>query len=269
MENAISLDTYNQNIKLEHPIKYFSLSKKDYFFEGHSHDHWEVKYIHRGVLNVTYNNLVLDIKAGDIMIFEPDAFHCERTEDADYDVFHFYAEGISIGGVPRVISLNESEKMLCELCCSFARDEVYDKTGTLDKERCDKTITKLLEVLVYRVLSSENIDNSFATSKKALLYSKATCFMLENLHRKLSVEEIANHCETSVTALKDIFKKYTGRGIIHHHLMMRTEKAKQLLKENKPYGDIAKALGFSSQSYFSQCFLRIYGHPPSHFKNKS
>ena len=54
--------------------------------------------------------------------------------------------------------------------------------------------------------------------------------MNKNIHKNITMDEIAEVANTSIANLKKVFKKYTGNGTIHHFNMLKLEYAKELLK---------------------------------------
>lgn len=63
------------------------------------------------------------------------------------------------------------------------------------------------------------------------------------------------------------FKQETGYSINDYIKFARVERAKTLLaSSDQSLGEIAEALGFSSRSYFSQCFSQVTGQSPAEYR---
>ena len=86
----------------------------------------------------------------------------------------------------------------------------------------------------------------------------------EHLSQNLSVQEIADLAEISVSSLKGLFQKKGG--VLHTFIRMKIERAKQLIGEREMnFSEIADALGFASLHYFSRTFKSVTGVSPSQF----
>lgn len=102
-------------------------------------------------------------------------------------------------------------------------------------------------------------DNSISAQVK--LYLKE--YFKDNIH----VEDIANALNISYRSLARRFKNETGITISDQLTKMRIDAAKQLLKDsNMPLYDIAAAVGYENEFYFSKMFKKAEGIPPSKYR---
>ena len=109
-------------------------------------------------------------------------------------------------------------------------------------------------------------DNGIVESSAAMRYSEIVNVLQEHLHESLSAEEIAKLCNMSLSNLKKIFTKYAGMGVSRYFAEMKMRHAVTLLKEGKRVGEVAAALGFADQNYFSTAFRRVMGVPPGQYR---
>ena len=73
----------------------------------------------------------------------------------------------------------------------------------------------------------------------------------------------------SPSYLSRIFKKETGYTINEYLIQVRIEKAKRLLhRKDLRVTDVADAVGFDDQSYFTKVFRRMVGTTPLKYKMK-
>ena len=251
------------------------ITDSQYVFGGHRHTSWEFKFVFDGSLEVTSDDTVVKLLPYDAMIIEPDVFHREITEGADYMVMQMELDGISPTGKSRVKQLDVTElelvkliKHYCELYTSDGTENLNRHGSKIDCDTARQTLSKLAEVLIYTLLSDTNREKSADDGKSAIIYNKAVTYMKENLDKNLNLCEIAKHLGCCPTVLKSTFSRYTGHGIMQHFTYMRILRAKELLDKGLPASDVASMLGFSSQSYFSQCFKRECGYTPSKHKEK-
>lgn len=89
-------------------------------------------------------------------------------------------------------------------------------------------------------------------------------FVAANLHRNLSLAELASVLDLSPAHLGRIFRLATGRTLHQHLTHRRIEKAQELLATTDlPPGEIALRTGFADQPHFSKAFRRVVGAPPA------
>ncbi|RMD76370.1 MAG: helix-turn-helix domain-containing protein [Lentisphaerae bacterium] len=92
-------------------------------------------------------------------------------------------------------------------------------------------------------------------------------YLDHNLDHLLHVEEIARAVGMSPSHLAHLFKAQTGYSPIRLHLLLRIEKAKQLLlTTNRKVRDIAAEIGFVNPYHFSTCFRSVVGKSPVNYR---
>ena len=232
-------------------------------FAGHRHHEYELKFILRGELEVTCEDVVLTMRPGDLMLYRPDVFHMEKsvTDRAEFGVVHFTGVALS-EEKPKYLSLSDENLALAKLLFSALDKHCVNNKPT---EACRHTAQKLLEVLLYNI-SDLSMPYHLKPGRQTEVYSRATKYMQEHLSDGLSVSQVAKHCGVCGTVLKEIFAKFTGHGAAKYYLNLRLEAAKQLLLQEISPAEVSERLGFSSPSYFSQCFSRECGCTPSAYK---
>ncbi len=92
-------------------------------------------------------------------------------------------------------------------------------------------------------------------------------WMEGNLHRKLSLEDMASEIGVSVSQFRSIFKEQVGSSPAHFFQNMRMDSSKRLLLEsNDAIKSIAQAVGFDDLSHFYRSFGRHTGKTPAEFR---
>ncbi len=85
----------------------------------------------------------------------------------------------------------------------------------------------------------------------------------------LSLSDISKTYYMSVTYLCMYFKEKTGTTIRAYIIECRMKKAAELLRyTNLKVSEIAEAVGFTDQSYFTKSFGKFFGVAPSHYKEE-
>jgi len=90
-------------------------------------------------------------------------------------------------------------------------------------------------------------------------------FIEHNLDRPLRLEAIAEEAGLSVRHLCRIFRRHQGISLNVWLLRRRLERARQLLRSrpDQSVKETAFACGFSSAAYFTYCYRRRFGRPPT------
>ncbi len=93
-------------------------------------------------------------------------------------------------------------------------------------------------------------------------------YLMDNLAERITIEELSRHFHMNPTSLKQAFKQVYGNSLAAHMKAHRMEKAARLLLESSdPVADVARAVGYESQSRFTAAFKEHYGVIPSKFRN--
>lgn len=100
-----------------------------------------------------------------------------------------------------------------------------------------------------------------------LYYNQCREYIANHLGQKITVSELAEHCQLTPNYLSFIFKKVSGKTITDYILEQKITMAKQLLLSREYTTDeIASFLGFHSQSYFIERFKKMVGMTPRAWK---
>ena len=99
------------------------------------------------------------------------------------------------------------------------------------------------------------------------LIKKAIRYISKNFSTSLSLEELAEQVNLNPAYFSTIFKQSMGSSFKEYLNMVRIEESKRLLT-NTDYAllDIAIAVGFEDQSYFSKVFKKYTGLTPKQYR---
>jgi two-component system response regulator YesN len=129
-------------------------------------------------------------------------------------------------------------------------------------EAAQQWILELFQMAVhYTKLHKPTKSNKMATAAK--LYIE-----LHYSNPDLQLEEVAHHAYVNSSYLRALFKKEVGMTITDYVTHVRMQKAKELLSQgSNKVSDIAEQIGYNDPAYFSRCFKKYYGYPPSEYEN--
>jgi len=130
-----------------------------------------------------------------------------------------------------------------------------------------ESLNALITHQIIRIISGDRtISATISTSNKI---ETAIAYMHDNLASKITVNDIAEHVNTSPSHFTKLFKDTTRKTPIEYLSKIRLEKAKRLLKlSDKNLTEIAFDCGFSTSSYFSHSFIEAVKLTPSEYRKK-
>lgn len=92
-------------------------------------------------------------------------------------------------------------------------------------------------------------------------------FMRQNLHRTLTLAEIARQASFSVPHLGAMFRRQLNCSPLEMHIRLRMQRACELLESTDlTVSQIAGALGYNDSLYFSRLFRQKIGQPPTQYR---
>lgn len=97
---------------------------------------------------------------------------------------------------------------------------------------------------------------------------KTACdFIHSHYPDDLTLTQMAEYTNLSISHFSSLFKRYTGESLIAYINQVRVEKAKELLRNsNDKIYLIAEEVGFSSQPYFIRVFKNVTGMSPNEYR---
>jgi len=290
MENNFTRMGFEKIFNIEKLITIFYMEfSKDFEYDGESHDFWEMVYIDKGEMVCTADKNRFVLKSGELTFHKPNEFHNlsgNKSVAPNVSIMTFetksremkYFEG-------KIFKLNSEEKALLSMLFSegLSAFRLVDEKNPLlqnlkkmdDAPIGSSQITKnLLEIFLIKLRRNKEM----LTKKKRRSYKingveipyelKAILdYLEENIEKKITVSDIAEHFGKSESAVKNLFATYQEGGIIRYFNSLKINESKKLIREgNFNMSQIADRLGFDNPQYFSKFFRTNTGMTPSEYK---
>ncbi|MCZ8519413.1 MULTISPECIES: response regulator transcription factor [Paenibacillus] len=116
-------------------------------------------------------------------------------------------------------------------------------------------------------------ESSLVAARDAKVLSKRTevldaCqYVSQHLHRKISLDEVAEHLYMNPSYFSRLFKKESGETFIEYVNRTKVNRAKELLDgTNLSVAKICEALGYDNHSYFIKMFKTVAGVTPQEYR---
>lgn len=236
----------------------------------HTHHFTELFYVVSGKGNFIVENEKFKVKTDDLIIVNPNVSHTEfgdgRT-NLEYIVLgienlQFQLEGT---GLQYTYSRHNFKDCKDEILYYLEKllIEVKDK-----EENYEAICHNLLECLVLFLTRKTKESLSFESAKKTIRECRfIEQYLMEHFSEDITLETLSKITYMNKYYLVHAFKEYKGMSPINYLIDRRIQEAQYLLEtSNYSIAKIAQAVGFSSQSYFSQVFRKEKGISPNQYR---
>ena len=141
---------------------------------------------------------------------------------------------------------------------------LYDSEGPLWQMEAKGFLMLILVQYLNRINITETSQDQVTGE---FVYSVVSSYILQNMHKKLTVEEVTKNIPYCHDYAGKLFKRASGLTIVEYINKVKLESAESMLAEGQlSINDIASGLGFTSQHYFSRFIKKQTGMTPSQLK---
>ena len=243
----------------------------------HAHYEHAISYYFGGRSQCRIGAQILEFRAGHIALLNPGEAHEDLAGERDYLMIlmkkAFLVEllqGIGCDAdeppcflVPKLEN-DEPVQRICEAICAEGDSSQFGREVILRS-----LVTELAIHLLRRFLRSSCTTEDVETSRHIPRWQvrKALEYLQETYTQEFSLERVSAAAQLSKYHLERVFKKATGLRLHNYVVMLRVERAKEILAgTSRPIADIALELGFADQSHFSNVFKQIIGLSPRSYR---
>lgn len=150
------------------------------------------------------------------------------------------------------------------------KDEIMDLTNQFLKKEIPKkaTVDTIVRPLIFMLESYFERKVETADSE-TVLYHKILRYIGENSHSHITMHELSEKFNYSISTLSHLFSKKSGKSLPAYIDDLRMSEAKwYLTNSNTSITEIALFLGYSSSNYFSTVFKQKFGVTPREYRGK-
>ena len=249
----------DENGSINARLLYVTYSKfeNDWPSLAHSHPFAELCYIRSGKGVYLIEGKPCPVKEEDLIIINANVSHTEKS-DGDQPL-----EYIILGVEGMRFSFEGNSEHIIFSCRKEHGDFLFYMDALLremEEKRKDyeKICQNLLEIMIIRLLRR----TSFSFEYEAPVSSSRECIRLKhyieaNYNRDITLDTLAQFSHLNKYYLTHAFTRYFGRSPISYLCEVRIKASRELLASTDySITEIAQLSGFSSQSYFAQCFRK-------------
>ena len=258
----------NRGIRNTAKLLYVSSAKYggDWHSTPHAHNCTELFYVTGGEGQFYIEGNVYPVSSNDLVIVNPHVEHTEISLNAtplEYIV-------LGVDGLQLSVS-DEREDRYCIVNFRNIRDRISFYLQNMLREIEQKapgyeTICQdLMEVLVIHLTRQTDFSTTMEPIRKSSSRLCATVrrYIDEHFKENINLDMLAQLTHSSKYYMVHAFSEEYGISPINYMISRRIEESRYLLQEtDMSMSQIARILGFSSASYFSQSFRRAEGISP-------
>ncbi len=245
------------------------------------HEFYEVVYTDSGTINCAFNEKLINLKQGDLLLIPPKTVHSYKAiidKSASIFIVCFRCTSDFLNIFENKIKLSNDQKSLLAEIIKEAKSALHFPFNKKLKQLSSPLFgaqqlieNKLEELLINLIRNELNINNNIklvmsTTELENNLVKDIVAFLKENLYGRISLEDISRQTFYSKTYLNKIFQKSLGYTIMQYYTELKIQEAKKLLREGVSSNDIAYKLNFDSPTYFTKVFKRLVKLTPSQYR---
>jgi AraC-like DNA-binding protein len=252
-------------------IEFVDISYYTDSFKPHFHDHYLILTVNKGVNLGECTGKSYSVTNTDLLLINPSEIHTGRSWQEQY--MRYSALYVS----PEYLQL-----LLRRLHLDDSKELWFKKTITVDKRLAEEVRNTVLSVqqtddhlvkeqveLLLISLIKKYISKDISRKEKMYcrkFVTKGVDFIKAFFPEPICIEDFCRQQNISYYSFIRSFRKYTGLTPGQYLINYRIEKAKEILKQNKPITDACWDTGFFDQSHFTRHFKSITGMTPGQYR---
>lgn len=241
----------------------------------------EIQHCMEGRIEQEIGNSFLYLMPGDLSIAKRD----RMVQTHNFPLRHYHGVTIAIDTdvAPTCFSEylkdvniqpTEAVKRLCgDADCAILRSEAYiehifSEIYTVNEDhRLGFLKIKILELLYTLNMidpPARDIPSHTLPRIQVNLAKRVAAYISQNMDKRITISEIAEHFSVSESYLKNVFKGVYGVAVFSYIRIQKMQcAAQELISTDRPIAEIAAKYGYINESKFSSAFKSIMGDPPS------
>lgn len=244
----------------------------------HAHDHLEIAFMMSGSGRYRIDDVVYEIKEGDLLIINPGMKHQGLVTDAAGSLTEFFVGVADIrfknqpenalplpAEGPVVHTFGEFRQKMVKICASMEAENAVCWQGRYFMLKA--YVIQMLLLIVRQQSEPVELKTGYAfeSVNKKYVVEQIISYFEDHYAEKISLDRIAENMYLSPFYVSRIFKSEIGDTPIRYLINIRLERAMELLKTGSAGSiqEVAEKVGYEDAYHFSKLFKKRYGYPPS------
>lgn len=245
---------------------------------------WMLVYVMDGVIEETADGRTTLVRAGRVLVHQPEETWSMRAAgEVPPEVLRlaFAASGTVLDLFrDRLIRVNAVEKNVLHLLADAVREtwQRPEQPGLNPTRRADPPfgVPRLLQLYLeeFLWLAARRLRRGgrrpsprlVAEQNQRAIVDAAHLYFSDHMEEDPDLDQICHALGCGRVALQQAFRVRTGLSPREYYACLRAERAGSLLAQGHTPGEVARMLGYSSVSYFSQRFRALTGQTPSAYR---
>ena len=239
----------------------------------HAHEnHLELQYISGGKAHIRIGGHAYQVQKGDVVIYNAGVLHDERTDsNCKMSFYNCGIKNFQLPSLPANHLLPYDIKPILHTkdkadCIEMIFREIFEQVSQKkirSGEICHYLLNALLVILIEqipheKIIRRDKFDESFLKCKE---------FIDEHFSENISIEEMSQIANMSVSGFSHHFKKTLGLSPGQYIIRLKIGMAQKLLiGTDKNITKISMELGYDNVSYFNKQFKKFVGTSPQSYR---
>ena len=239
----------------------------------HWHDYFEMEIVYEGTSRHLLNENTYITKPGDAYIMNYFDYHTHKhiNKSIAY-LYNFNFNDIALPSDIINILLNHKGDLFCHFEGEEFEELLKDVNYLFAEDRKPNDaihaamMTAVFTKIVLTILRKCEIDIPEEQDSSSTYLNKAIALTQCHFREPLTLQQLASQIGLTPNYLGQLFKNNLDKSFSEYLLNLRLKYSKNLLKRsNYSISQIAGYSGFSTTSYFIQCFKNRYGITPKQY----
>ncbi len=227
---------------------------------------FQLIYIAHGTGDFQDRGIHYKVKSGHFILIQPGYWHSYTPgKETGWEEYYIGFDGPILSHVAQEIYKINNINHLKTNNSDFALP-ILDLMLKYGKENTEDAHT-ILKALLMHLMTNIRLDLKATNASAETLFFKARQYMEDNLSKKISLDDIANHLGVSNSFFRKEFQKESGIAPATFLGRVRLQTSKYLLlSSNYSIKEISVKCGFSTSDYYCKFFRDNTGMTPSEFR---
>ena len=238
----------------------------DYYIERKHSDYYVFEYVVSGVGHIVCNGKEYTVGPGDVYILPYGSVHKYWADKADpFEKIWMNIRSSIIKDIIRLYSLSGKVVFHNSNCKPLFLELMRLAENTTFNDEVCYTAAEIVFRIINKLAQNEKGETHAST------IAKSTKLMLDdNIYGNITVDKIAETLVVSKVHVISEFKKFYHTTPYSYYVERKLDTAKEMLSTTSMrISEIAEALGFCEQNYFSSLFKRKVGLSPGEYRKQS